>query len=342
MVTKYGIISDIHKNPEQIHNAVEELQGEGVDAIILNGDIGDHIESQDPSVDERFDVKATQKNTANILRAVAKTGLTTYVQPGSHETILGFLPVIEYFEEKYPNIKNLLRKQFVKQQDHDLLFLPGSFETTTGEFGLNHQISTGLYLVISDGNNQVIEKVEGIKDLVDKANNTYFGRRIGEISFQNINDAYNLVKRPERTVAICHVPARSNAKDEGIDHAVFEASADGRVRPAFIAKKELEKTHGRLSDNDFFLIAAKQGLTIKRENVGNERLRDLYESLGITKQVSGHIHESGHNAHTTNNQAVRQMEYVDNLQWNSGCLDNKQLGVLLVDGEKVAYKNLRI
>ena len=71
-------------------------------------------------------------------------------------------------------------------------------------------------------------------------------------------------------------------------------------------------------------------------------LKGLYEELGIKKSVTGHFHESSHRANDLSGCHVEQGRMVGELFWNSGCLDMGHAGLLIVDGEKVQYENIRI
>jgi len=115
-MTNYGIISDIHNDPRLTHLAAEVLKNEGADKLILNGDV---IENQDT-------IEATHLYFAIVLEAVAKTGLETFVNTGSHETVVGFEPAISYFQNKHSNIVSALQQRKVEDKDHHLVFLPGS------------------------------------------------------------------------------------------------------------------------------------------------------------------------------------------------------------------------
>ena len=82
--------------------------------------------------------------------------------------------------------------------------------------------------------------------------------------------------------------------------------------------------------------------TLRKENRCNTDLRDSYEKLGIKKEISGHFHESGHRANDRQNKHVPENAFIDELFWNSGCLDSGQCGILIVEDNKVAYKNIRL
>ena len=68
----------------------------------------------------------------------------------------------------------------------------------------------------------------------------------------------------------------------------------------------------------------------------------MYEKLGIRKAVSGHFHESSHRANDRNSKHVFENTFVEELFWNSGCLDIGQCGILTVKDNKVSYRNVRL
>ena len=86
----YGVISDVHEDPRIVPIAIDVLKKEGSKKLLVNGDIGGHYGSLEQS----------QSYTAFILEAIGKSGLESFVQPGSHETLLGYGPVIEHFSRK--------------------------------------------------------------------------------------------------------------------------------------------------------------------------------------------------------------------------------------------------
>ena len=117
METKYGIISDIHRaKPHQVFDAIYVLKNEGIDKLVLNGDlVGD--QNQDITQTDFFE---------KVLNYVAQSKIETYIQPGSHEEKTEFGPMINVFSEKYHNIIDLLGETNFKQKDHHLAFIPGS------------------------------------------------------------------------------------------------------------------------------------------------------------------------------------------------------------------------
>ena len=161
--TKYGMISDVHEDPRIVQIAIDILKKRGAKKLLVNGDIGGRMKS----------VEQSQAYSALILECIGKSGLESYVQPGSHETLKGFHPVIYHFSEKYPNINNILENQKREAKDHHLVFLPGSDFLCDGQYqiGNNKDIETGLY-------------------------NT----KNGSLFYSNMNDLKKLITKPEKKV----------------------------------------------------------------------------------------------------------------------------------------------
>ena len=301
----YGIISDIHKDPRIIHPTLEILTDLGAEKLIVNGDIGERMNS----------LEDTQKYTAGILDALGKSEKECFIQPGSHETVGAFQPVLDAFCEKYPNLISALKVPKVENGNHHLVFLPGSDFVCGGEYqiGNDENIETGLYKTQS-----------------------------GFLHYQNMNDLRNLVSNGEKTISICHVPRKFDRVEGAVDVAYFAENSDGSIIPGVVLENQIRQKYGKISDEKVKQIASDNGLNLREENRGNEGLRDLYNELGITKAVSGHFHESGHRAHDGNVNPIQQETLVDELYWNSGCLDVGETGILTVDDGRVSYKNINL
>ncbi|MBI4151377.1 metallophosphoesterase family protein [Candidatus Woesearchaeota archaeon] len=301
---KYGIISDVHRDPRIVSVAVDILKRGGAEKLILNGDIGERQGS----------LPASQDYVAVILDAVGKSGLESYVVRGSHETVGAFEPVLDYFKGKYPSLVDTFDCPKVEENGHHLVFLNGSDFVCGGEYhlGSNEEIPSGLYHI-----------------------------NAGLLRYVNMNDLKRHVTDGEKTIIVCHVPRKFDSIDGAVDVAYFaESIADGSVIPGIVVEEMIRKQHGDVSDEEVKRIAAVNGLIFKEENRGNAELRDLYAELGITKAVSGHFHESGHRAHDGAVNPVPQETFVGELYWNSGQLDVGQTGILTVRDGKVSYQNL--
>lgn len=356
------MISDIHEDPNIIVPAIETLKNQGVEKLIVNGDIGGNYGSLEKS----------QQYTAFILDKIGRSGLEAFVQPGSHETLLGFGPVLDHFVDKYPNIVDATKNRKVEQGDHDLVFLPGSDFLCGGEYSISmgkSKIPTGEYFVDEHGKLLPLstprEELQRLSDL---------GKLTGRVHHSNMNDLIEQVTNPDKTVVVCHVPRKFDNVETGVDMAEFGLSTktfdiwhveydDGRraqmvtydldgdkIQRLFgeaHVKKILDRNH--VDEGSVFPLKSAMGVIrsgapveIRKENRGNEDLRDLYAKLGVRKAVSAHFHESSHRAHDSNAVIVPENTFVEELFWNSGHGDRKQFGILNVDGERVSYENVNL
>ena len=319
----YGVISDVHNDPRIVPLAIGVLKKLGAQRLLINGDIGNHQKT----------LQDSQNYVAFILDAVGRSGLESFVQPGSHEPLLAYIPVVEHFSERYSNIVNVLKKQKAEVNGHDLVFLPGSDFTCGGEFqiGNDSQIPSGRYIQTQDG----LVEFEDLGQYVGALQ-----RRIAQGAFQyiNIRDLRKLVSNPEKTVLICHVPRKFHNLETCVDVAEFgEASADfmfgrdevkmGSVFPIQVAPKIAQEGYP---------------VVLRKENRGNEDLKNICNEIGIKKAISGHFHESSHRANDSNSLHVDEGKLVEELYWNAGCLDMGCAGLLSVSGERVKYQNVRL
>ena len=303
-ITKYGIISDIHKKPEYLDQIVNKLKVEEIDKLILNGDIGD-----------------SWLKIFRTLEVVSKLDIETYIQPGSHESVEDYSNVVFSFCNKYSNFIDVIKNQKIENKDHDLVFLPGS------DF-----LAGGGYL---------LGDFEEWDNAVCKTQSDEFNY------LSNIRVLDTLVSDPDKTISICHVPRKFNDLDSSVDYAYFAESATGIVTSGEVIEKAVRREYSSHMnqlqlDRNLDKLAFSHGFTFKRENRGNEELAKSYESNGITKAISGHFHESSHRAHDSNSILVPEGQFTDNLFYNSGAADYGLAGILCVDGNKVAYKNINV
>jgi Icc-related predicted phosphoesterase len=272
--TKYGMISDVHHDPRIVPVAIDVLKKLGADKLILNGDIGERQSS----------LQGSQDYVAVILKAVGESGLESYVQPGSHETVGAFQPVLSHFAEQYPNIINTFEVPKVENPDHHLVFLPGSDFVCGGEYqiGANETVPSGLY----------IETEKGIVPYNPQAHQKLManGEFKGLMQYVNMLDLKKLVSDGDKTVAVCHVPRKFDAIEGAVDVAYFGEKEDGKVLPGAAVEQMIKQKYGNIPADQIRIIAAANGLTLKEENRGSEDLAGIYKELGITKAVSGHFH----------------------------------------------------
>ncbi len=346
-MTKYGIVSDIHCDPRIIIPVVQCFKHEGVESMILDGDL----------VDLQEDPRKTQDSFAFILRNVAESGLKAYAQPGSHEPIGVFKPVMDAFAEKYDNLFEVSTIAKVEHEDHHLIMIPGSDVVKGGEYMFGNELPTGLYAVSSEG----ATAIESVKEFVEMLKG---GAEAGIMQYQNVEDLRQKVTAPEKTIVVCHVPRKFENLEKVVDSVEFgEATEDLRIDSLIIYKdgeiqvgsilqpKPVEKEMrlekvpiGRRMPVQFAESLAKAGypVSIVKKNCGNDILKSLYEELKITKAVSGHFHETSHCAHDSKGNPVKGNELVSELFWNSGCLAMGHFGILTVQDGKVSYQNVEL
>jgi hypothetical protein len=291
---KYGIISDVHEDPRIVRPTIEILKSQGAEKLILNGDIGN-----------------SQEFVGYVLNQVGLSNLETYVQTGSHEKLEDFEPVIKYFQEKYSNLINVFNNQKISNDQHHLVFLPGTDFFCGGQYILenNSDIQSGFY-----------ETVDGL------------------IRLMNINDLEKLVSNPDKTIIFSHVPRKFDNLDYGVDMAEF-----GEVSEDFILnEKKVGKSSVFPFSSAYCLYNQGFPIVLKKENRGNLELKKIYEKLGIKKSVTGHFHESGHRACDRRGDFVEDGKSTDELFWNSGYCDIGQTGILSVNEHKVSYQNINL
>jgi len=320
--TKYGVISDVHSNPNVVPRAIEALKTHGAEKLLVNGDIGNRQKT----------IGDSQDYVAFILDSIGESELEAFVQPGSHETLLAYGPIIEHFTKRYSNLVDVTKQQKVEQAGHDLVFLPGSDFFCGGEYqiGMNG-LPSGRFFTVEDG----LVKFDDFGQYVNALE-----QGIAEEGFQyaNIDDLRGLVTQPEKTVVVCHVPRKFDNLETAVDVAEFgEAVLDFKI-----GKNVIEK--GSVLPLEFAkqIVEQEGPVLLKNENRGNSDLASVYDEIGVRKAVSGHFHESGHRANDRNGNHVEEGEEVDELFWNSGWLDNGQTGILTVEGEKVSYQNINL
>lgn len=309
------------------------MKKQGAEKLLVNGDIGIRGEN----------IKESQRYSAFILESIGKSGLESFVQPGSHETLLGFQPVIEYFGDKYDNLFTISNPLKLKGQGHDLVFLPGSDFFCGGEYhiGNDAQIPSDTYVQGEKGIRPI--DLETYMKVISsgQSDKLELGSIKGIISYNSMNEIKNLVERPEKTIAVCHVPRKFKDIENCVDVAEFgEATQKFQLRDGQIVEKgsvfpiEVAK---RLHQEGYAVQ-----VQLKRANRGNKDLANLYDEIGITKGVNGHFHESGHRANNVKGNHLEEGLFSNELFWNSGHLDTGQTGILTVKDNEAKYQNIRL
>ncbi|MSR86200.1 hypothetical protein EXS74_02295 [Candidatus Woesearchaeota archaeon] len=325
---RIGIISDVHAQPQLVRKGIARLRDLGAERLIVNGDIGTHMELLEDS----------QRYTAEILGAIGESGLESYVQPGSHESIAAYGSMIDIVSGRYRNIIDMLRTPSVDLAGYRLLFLPGSDSLSGGEYTFGAEVPTGRYALTET-------ELVPVKDWNTLSRLQAEERFQGEIHYTNLRDFVPFVENPEKTILVCHVPARFDVGAQGVDFAYFATDREGSIIPGQHLEAQIihavREREGKLaSAEEIARIAQVHGFTLRKENVGNVLLRKFLEDMQIPYAVNGHIHESGHHAHDREGNAVPQKKSLPELFWNSGCFDRKQMGILTLADEGVAYQNV--
>ncbi len=316
---KYGVISDIHEDPRIIVPALQVLRQLGAEKLLVNGDIGGW----------RGDLQSSQDYTAFILGQIARTGMESFIQPGSHEPLVAYGPVVEHFAGKFSNIIDALKVPRVEQDGHTLVFLPGSDFTCGGEYQIgNGKIPTGRWAQVG----KKLLPVENWKDYQFLAQN---GAQ-GFFHYSNMNDLRQHITNPENTIVICHVPRKFSGLETCVDMAEFgEATEQFNLQGNRVEKGSVFPIQSAVQ-----IAQAGYPVAIKKENRGNQALAESYDELGVIKSVTGHFHESSHRANDRRGNHVAEGVYANELFWNSGHLDRGYTGILAVRGEEVKYQNV--
>ncbi|MFH0889820.1 MAG: hypothetical protein V1836_01600 [Candidatus Aenigmatarchaeota archaeon] len=301
MKTKYGIISDIHRTvPTSIQFAIYAFKEMGVKKLIFNGDIIGSVNNI-----------SEQDYLAYLLGHTGDIGMETYVQPGSHEKVSDFEPVIKAFQTRYSNIIYTVENPKLETKDHHIVFLPGSDWAPNDAAGQGYHFGLG--------------KKTG-----------FYRTNTGITRMTNIEDLRKLITEPERTIVICHVPRKFDKPDSAVDTAYFgEATTDFSLKNSPIDMGSVFP--GPIGEQ---LVQAGFPVIMKKENRGNEDLRTIYEDLGVRKSVSGHFHESAHRANDRNGNHVAEGELQNELFWNASYADEGRFGILTVDDCKASYENI--
>ena len=313
MTTKYGIISDIHAaHLGLVKAAIDILKQEGAEKLVLNGDlVGDR--NPIPELDEK-------NYAALVLQLAGESGLETYALEGSHECVPLFKPVIDVLSQKYGNIIDVMENPKVEGEGYDLVFLAGS------DWHAENAVQGGYHLLSGDNETGVYDSSNGVNIV------------------RNMNDLKKLATRPQETVVFSHVPRKFDNIETSVDMAYFtQHITTETISPGILKEREIRQKFGE--DLPFSAVeeyAARELIRFKRENRGNDDLANLYQELGIKKNVTGHFHESAHRAHDSNTVPVKEGELTNELFWNASYLDDGKVGLLTVDGPKVSYRNINL
>lgn len=120
-VATYGVISDIHGEVEKAKLFAEEFKKEGVDGIIIPGD----LPNNETLRYGRRDSKNDKTEIKEVLEAVAQTGLPIFVIPGNHERRTDYESALAEIKTKYDNVIDMTQFRVFDGDDVDFVSLPG-------------------------------------------------------------------------------------------------------------------------------------------------------------------------------------------------------------------------
>ena len=305
MSKKYGIMSDLHKiDIRAVQPTIKILKDRGADALVLNGDLFGERSGFNP-----------QDYFAATLDIAGQSGIETYVLPGSHEEAHIFEPVLAHFVKKYGNIINTFNNPKIEKKDHDLVFLQGS-DWRAGD-------------AVDSGYSLETERHSGFHK--DKETDVY-------LRVINMGDLKRIVSAPEKTIVFSHVPRKFDNIETAVDMAEF-----WEVQQEFRLGNDICSVGSVFPGPAGYSLARKGApILLKRENRGNNSLKDAFDELGITKNITGHFHESAGRANDLESKAVKEGLFVPTLFYNAACMDRLMVGMVSVDGEKAAYENVNL
>lgn len=118
---RYGVISDAHGEVERARYFAQLFKQQGVDGIIMPGDIVKNEQLRYGRADAQNDTV----ELISVLSAVAETGLPVFVIPGNHETKPVYEAALHSLTQKFPNLIDMTRYRIFDGDDVDFVSLPG-------------------------------------------------------------------------------------------------------------------------------------------------------------------------------------------------------------------------
>jgi hypothetical protein len=326
-MARYGIISDLHKRPGKIEPALALLKDEGVDGLVLNGDVGEF----------RRTAYGRQQSMAQILETIAASGLETFVNTGNHELYFDFTSVLEDVCAGHSNIVDVTSDNRIVKKGYNLVFLPGADIGGVGRYALTNdgKVKTGVYIETADEEKPLIpfESMEQYEKL--KAD----GKALGVTYFTNMWDLRKLVPKPENTVVFCHVPRRFDDAEAGVDRGKF-----GVVLMNFTLDGWMPCRAGSVLPCPPALGVESAGYPVRviEANRGNPDLSEVFEDVGVRFAISGHFHETAGRATDKAGNSLYDGLWEKELFWNASHMDRGMFGILDIADEKVMFRNLRV
>jgi hypothetical protein len=210
----------------------------------------------------------------------------------------------------------------------------------TGASGFESYLTLGNH----DNQNDFVELIEYFSDKYPNLLNTLKYPVVEEdghdLLFLNKTDfdLKKLITRPDKTICFCHYPQKFKT-ERGVDFARFY-----ELEKTFRLEDDTKIEKGAILTQDYGKELEGRGAQVKlrKENRGLEKLSELYKELGINKVISGHFHESAGKFHDSLENQIEEGLFVNELFVNASCLDNLIVGMVTVDGSKVAYEKINL
>ena len=299
---KIGIIVCAHGNKKTAARLRKKFEKEKVDAIVLAGDLGDEY-----------------KDISAVLKAVAPVKMPIYVFPGNHESSKGYYRALK----KYKKAIEGSRKRRITIKGYDLVSLPSANVTRPGA---GFRVAEGR---------------------VPKAYKKRF-------RMFYIHKLKRFVRKPAKTIIISHGPPRCGKKDS------IDVAYSGEVAKPFVLKPKDIKIFGKefaaypilaLFHERGEIMSAKHGkklaqrgypVSVKHRNVGSNELKKFLKRNKIKFFACGHIHEAGHRAINAQGKRLKQGQWSTSIWYNAAAAENGQGGILIIDGNKGTFKNIRV
>ena len=325
--THYGVISGILSDPRAIEPALAVLRHHGIDGIIAAGDLSPNSSTE----------KNAQDKTAYILDQLGKSGIDTYIIPGSREKLNIFQPVLNHFTDRYQNIISGLEEQVIEKEGHTLILLPGSPAKMGGHYRLGGPFEgyreedppTGFYYTMD--NDVIISKDD--PDFQKLREN---GEIKGILHYTNPEDLLKWVTDPDNSIIVSNEPRRFYDRNTCVDasnyckvneyHEVYEVTFTSGKEGSIVATTPIssairsgstsglfQKSFGIEKVNRCYALKkgsmfnatkadefARLGIDVSciHDNEGSDVLRDIYEEIGVSKAISAHFRGGAHRPHT--------------------------------------------
>ena len=347
MTTTYGVISDMHGFDIRLLPAtIDLLKNLEVNSLVLEGDVCGERSGHNP-----------RDYFATVLNIAGESGLETFVLPGGHDTVDIWEPAMDHFTKKYSNLICAIHNPKVENDDHHLVFLPGSdispAHSAYRGYSITDRDATGFYDTV-----------------IDNKKMTFWST--------NMNDLKKLVTDPDKTILFSHIPRRFNnaSLENAVDLAEFgvvqkdfymdiirysDGTEQVKISPNKNKKiifKPFASVLNHIKDDPYLkdtilpvdlasYIATNcdpkgEYIDLKKENRGNEQLRLLLKELNIKKHITGHFHESAGRATDNDGNSVNSDTFVPELFYNASCMDRLMVGMVSVNGINVAYENINL